>query len=135
VADLLPCPFCGETPDASGNYTFVETDGPKWGAVRCCGTGPEVRTGYGPVDEWRDDAIAAWNERKAPPSTEAARALLAAAEAFLAERTTSDRECDAFDVSTPTDVLMRHAEKRADVEAAAERALRAAVANMKGTMR
>jgi hypothetical protein len=74
VADLLPCPFCGETPDVSGNYTFVETDGPKWGAVRCCGTGPEVRTGYGPVDDWRDDAIAAWNERKAPPSTESGSA-------------------------------------------------------------
>jgi hypothetical protein len=130
VADLLPCPFCGETPDVSGNYTFVETDGPKWGAVRCCGTGPEVRTGYGPVDDWRDDAIAAWNERKAPPSTEAARALLAAAEACA--DSLESYICTQYGI-TPSPYPSENAKK--ELEMGPVRDLRAAVANMKETMR
>lgn len=61
--ELKPCPFCGETPDASDKATFRYTDGHKWGAVVCCGTGPEVRTGYGEISHWKDDAITAWNTR------------------------------------------------------------------------
>lgn len=60
---IKPCPFCGAIPDVDNPNTFQETDGPKWGAVVCCGTGPEVRTGYGPVEDWRDDAIDEWNKR------------------------------------------------------------------------
>lgn len=60
---LKPCPFCGLTPDASSPHTFKTTDGHKFGAVTCCCTGPEVRTAYAPVEEWRDKAIKAWNER------------------------------------------------------------------------
>lgn len=58
MTQLKPCPFCGEVPTE-----IRETDGFKWGAVVCCITGPEVRTNYVPVAEWRDAAIAAWNER------------------------------------------------------------------------
>ena len=60
---LLPCPFCGETPDVNNPHTFQSNQGDKWGYVVCCCCGPEVRTGYGPVETWRDDAIAAWNRR------------------------------------------------------------------------
>lgn len=59
--ELLPCPFCGEVPTL-----FQETSGSKWGAVVCCITGPEVRTGYQGVEFWRDEAIAAWNRRLLP---------------------------------------------------------------------
>jgi Lar family restriction alleviation protein len=67
VERLLPCPFCGATPDASEESTFRLTDGFKWGAVACCGTGPEVRTGYGEVADWKDAAIEAWNTRAVQP--------------------------------------------------------------------
>ena len=61
--ELKPCPFCGETPDINGEWTFQSDQGDKWGHVVCCCRGPEVRTGYRPVSEWRDKAIAAWNDR------------------------------------------------------------------------
>ncbi|WAJ27589.1 Lar family restriction alleviation protein [Antarcticirhabdus aurantiaca] len=64
---LLPCPFCGTTPDINNPATFQSSQGTKWGAVVCCCTGPEVRTGYDPVEEWRDDAIEAWNTRVSSP--------------------------------------------------------------------
>lgn len=60
---LKPCPFCGITPDMGNPYTFEADQGGKWGHVVCCCTGPEVRTGYGPLKDWIDDAIDAWNER------------------------------------------------------------------------
>lgn len=63
---LKPCPFCGETPDASDPRTFQDSQGTKWGSVVCCCTGPEVRTHYQGVEHWRDKAITAWNERTEP---------------------------------------------------------------------
>lgn len=60
MPDLLPCPFCGEIPT---DFQADEMVGGKWGAVVCRIRGPEVRTHYGPVDVWRDAAIAAWNQR------------------------------------------------------------------------
>jgi len=63
MSDVLPCPWCGKVPDLNDTRTFRETEGPKWGALVCCCIGPEVRTGYRPVDEWRDAAITAWNDR------------------------------------------------------------------------
>lgn len=61
---VKPCPWCGEVP-AIKEGAFVYTDGCEWGALACCGTGPEVRTNYLPVDDWKDAAIAAWNDRAA----------------------------------------------------------------------
>lgn len=58
--ELKPCPFCGHKPAIEFLH---HTDGEKWGAVCCCCNGPEVRTGYGPVEEWRDAAIKEWNTR------------------------------------------------------------------------
>lgn len=63
---LKPCPFCSETPDVDGEYTFATDDGGKWGAVQCCCRGPQVRTFYEDVEHWRDDAIEVWNERAEP---------------------------------------------------------------------
>jgi hypothetical protein len=63
---LLPCPFCGETPDINNPATFASNQGDKWGAVVCCCTGPEVRTGYQAVGFWMDDAITEWNRRALP---------------------------------------------------------------------
>lgn len=65
---LLPCPFCGETPDIDNPATFQDSQGTKWGAVVCCCTGPEVRTGYQSVEHWKANAIEAWNRRA--PHTE-----------------------------------------------------------------
>jgi hypothetical protein len=65
MADLKPCPFCG---NASG-VVFIETQGTKWGSAtcpECCAYGPEVRTGYKKAtgkNGWGDRAIAAWNRR------------------------------------------------------------------------
>jgi len=61
---LKPCPFCGDVPDVDNPATFQSNQGTKWGFVVCCCNGPEVRTGYGPVDEWKAEAIAAWNQRE-----------------------------------------------------------------------
>ena len=71
-AALLPCPFCGEVPDVNDPYTFQADQGDKWGHIVCCCNGPEVRTGYGPLEEWKADAIREWNTRSLP----AAAALL-----------------------------------------------------------
>lgn len=60
---LLPCPFCGLTPDANDPASFTQEKQPKWGRVVCCIEGPEVRAGYAPLEEWKDAAIAAWNRR------------------------------------------------------------------------
>jgi hypothetical protein len=61
---LLPCPFCGETPDANNPATFRHETGDRWARVVCCIEGPEIRAGiYTPLEEWKDEAIAAWNER------------------------------------------------------------------------
>ncbi len=64
--ELKPCPFCGETP---GEDSYAHADGGyKYGAISCsCGViGPDVRTGYKKWPEWRDSAVAAWNERAVP---------------------------------------------------------------------
>lgn len=63
TSDLKPCPFCGHTPDINLPSTFQEINGCKWGAVVCCCTGPEVRTGYKKWHYWKQDAINEWNER------------------------------------------------------------------------
>lgn len=64
LIELKPCPFCGETPDASNPDVFWidSNQGNKWGSVKCCIYGPEVRTGYA-KDGWQQDAADAWNER------------------------------------------------------------------------
>lgn len=77
---LRECPFCGQTPDIAHPYTFQSNQGTKWGYVVCCCQGPEVRTGYGPVEEWRDDAITAWNTRAHSPDL--TQLVKAAREAF-----------------------------------------------------
>lgn len=64
---LKPCPFCGETPDIESELTFQSNQGTKWGFVVCCCQGPEVRTGYGPLEDWREDAIEEWNTRAPDP--------------------------------------------------------------------
>jgi hypothetical protein len=68
---LLPCPFCGELLDANNPDTFATINTPKYGAVMCCITGPEVRTQYKPLEHWRDAAIEAWNTRAALNSGDA----------------------------------------------------------------
>lgn len=78
--DLLPCPHCGKRPDPHGKMTYQETDGPKWGSVVCGCT--EVRTGYGPVETWREEAAAAWNARAPIIPSAAARVLLSDPEAM-----------------------------------------------------
>jgi len=62
----LPCPFCGSTdpPIYYGAHIGQRSD--KYGGAECgaCDArGPSVRTGYEPLDKWRDAAINAWNER------------------------------------------------------------------------
>jgi Lar family restriction alleviation protein len=64
---LEPCPFCGTTPDVNNPATFQSDGGSKWGFVVCCCHGPEIRTNYRPVEEWRDKAISAWNKRAKRP--------------------------------------------------------------------
>ncbi|HBO4889364.1 TPA: Lar family restriction alleviation protein [Pseudomonas aeruginosa] len=92
--ELKPCPFCGETP---GVDSYAHADGGyKYGSICCsCGViGPDVRTGYKKWPEWRDAAVAAWNERAVPAghvvvprellerlySSDTATSLMAAAE-------------------------------------------------------
>lgn len=62
-AKVKPCPLCGALPRLDEPLAFQETDGPKWGALICCGQGPEVRTGYKEVSHWRGEALEAWNDR------------------------------------------------------------------------
>ncbi|MBC8740462.1 hypothetical protein F6X40_27890 [Paraburkholderia sp. UCT31] len=62
------CPWCHVVPDVTKRESFQLVDGHKWGALVCCGRGPEVRTGYRDVKDWADGAIEAWNERR-PEST------------------------------------------------------------------
>ena len=71
IAEVEPCPFCGACDATLKRATtrewgsFVETQGTKWGAYQCGCTarGPEVRTGYGSLDEWAPAAIEEWNRR------------------------------------------------------------------------
>lgn len=61
---LKPCPFCGTVPDVNNPATFRHETGDRWAAVVCCIVGPEIRAGfYTPIEEWKDEAIAAWNKR------------------------------------------------------------------------
>lgn len=67
---IKPCPFCGEVPDVDNPATFRHEVGDRWAAIVCCIVGPEIRAGiYTPLEEWKDEAIAAWNERAAPAAT------------------------------------------------------------------
>lgn len=59
MSEPIACPFCGEVP---AGFDSTEGSG-KWGWVQCCIAGPDVRTGYKPLQYWREDAIAAWNTR------------------------------------------------------------------------
>lgn len=61
MSDHKPCPFCG------GEGKPALSDGVKWGCIECdCGArGPDVRTGYGPVEEWAERAWAEWDRRTA----------------------------------------------------------------------
>lgn len=69
TSEMLPCPFCGTTPDANKRETFTLEDQPKWASVNCCITGPEIRTDYEKWPAWKQDAIAAWNTRPAPAAS------------------------------------------------------------------
>ena len=62
--ELLPCPFCGNAPT-----DFYMNQGFKWGGVRCCIDGPEVRTGYDETEDvaWHKEAIEEWNRRHDSP--------------------------------------------------------------------
>jgi len=92
---LLPCPWCGETPDVSNEASFRLTDGVKYGALQCCVVGPEVRTDYKDVPHWRERAIAAWNDRKAlasrPAEVDPARLLREALADAVKLRTDIDK--------------------------------------------
>lgn len=78
--ELLPCPFCGEKPEA---LHFAEGSTFRWLDVSCpsCGASPgEVRVqtlGEGTKEQWRAkakaDAIEAWNTRAPSPELAAAR--------------------------------------------------------------
>ena len=62
--EALPCPWCGLVPDVDKPTTFQHEIGSRWASLVCCVVGPEIRAGiYTPLDEWKDEAIAAWNER------------------------------------------------------------------------
>jgi hypothetical protein len=63
MTEIKDCPFCGDTPNIEDPNTFRVTQGGKWGALTCCSEGPEVRTSYAPLTEWRKDAIKEWNSR------------------------------------------------------------------------
>jgi hypothetical protein len=69
IAPLLPCPFCGRTPDVNNPYTFQHIETSKYGGVICCVRGPEVHTDWKHMEHWRDAAIEKWNTR-APMSIE-----------------------------------------------------------------
>lgn len=63
MPELKPCPFCGSTP-SEDSHTLTD-GGFKYGAIACgCGAiGPDVRTGYKQWPEWKEAAVAEWNER------------------------------------------------------------------------
>lgn len=63
---MKPCPFCGSTP-SEDSHTLTD-GGFKYGAIACgCGAiGPDVRTGYKQWPEWKEAAVAEWNERAIP---------------------------------------------------------------------
>lgn len=108
--ELKPCPFCGELPVGDdGQVATRHTDGSKWGAVSCCCSGPEVRTGYEAVENWMDDAIAEWNTR---PIEDAQSAEIARLTARVAElegmlREIVDSIPSTYDETDPT--VIRHA--------------------------
>lgn len=80
---IKPCPWCGKTPDINDSFSFWRDGGGKWGSVQCCCIGPDVRTGYGPLEEWKDEAIAAWNTRVAAPAPFAPQSITDTIEAAL----------------------------------------------------
>ena len=57
--NLLPCPHCGNVPDAPACFRLA--DGVKYGFVSCGCT--EVNTGYTNVKTWAPFAVEAWNVR------------------------------------------------------------------------
>lgn len=72
---LKPCPFCGETPDLNDESGHYQIHDNKYGGIRCCIDGPEVRTGYKPWPAWQAEAVNAWNTR--PDEDHAARMAVA----------------------------------------------------------
>jgi Lar family restriction alleviation protein len=86
-AAIEPCPFCGST---NIETTVDEMQGTKWGfaACGCSACGPEVRTAYNTRADapWRQDAIAAWNDRATTPQADAAPSEDDAWESYLAEQ-------------------------------------------------
>lgn len=63
MSELLPCPFCGTVPNLEDDAYHYQNQGNKWGGIRCCIDGPEVRTNYKPWPHWKDEAIKEWNTR------------------------------------------------------------------------
>lgn len=60
------CPFCGKCFVDPLKPSYGTDGSGKWGFIECgqCGArGPEVRTGYEPFPDWRDEAVKEWNRR------------------------------------------------------------------------
>lgn len=84
--ELLECPWCGLVPDVSNPATFQHETGSRWASLVCCVIGPEIRAGiYTPLEEWKDEAIAAWNERAPNPEVVALQARITELEGKLQE--------------------------------------------------
>jgi len=83
--EILPCPFCGETPDENSLKT---DESGKWGRVSCCCEGPETRTGYDGPDAWKADAIMEWNRRATPQPAGVPHDVVRALEEWAAQNVT-----------------------------------------------
>lgn len=82
----LICPWCGKVPDVDNPKVFQHETGSRWASLVCCVIGPEIRAGiYTPLEEWKDEAIAAWNERAPDPEKAEMLLIIAKLEAELAE--------------------------------------------------
>ena len=126
VSELLPCPFCGAVPTMADIRADLN-QGTKWGGVICpdCGVaGPEVRTGYDPVECWADDAIEAWN-RRTPPA-QAAEAVERVAEALWVSCSTKHKLLEkagyAIDWASQPNIIKRDYHKQARAAIAAMQA-------------
>lgn len=60
MSDLLPCPFCGKTPEV--NFGRTQTD--VWAYIRCC-CGVTTANQHGDNDrEAKRKALDVWNRRE-----------------------------------------------------------------------